>query len=70
MLDHLDAGHDGLAGGARACRAMPDMGRMKIIFVSANAHENVPSNVSGADGERVYDAFVVKPVDVHTLLDR
>jgi hypothetical protein len=34
--------------------------------VSANAHENVPS----ADGTRVHDAFVMKPVDVQTLLDR
>ncbi len=68
----LDISMPGMTGWqvARELRAMAGAGRMKIIFVSANAHENIPSNVSSADGERVYDAFVMKPVDVHTLLDR
>jgi signal transduction histidine kinase/FixJ family two-component response regulator len=68
----LDISMPGMTGWqvARELRGMPGTARMKIIFVSANAHENVPSTMSSADGERVYDAFVMKPVDVHTLLDR
>jgi CheY-like chemotaxis protein/anti-sigma regulatory factor (Ser/Thr protein kinase) len=64
----LDISMPGMSGWemARALREMPDQRHLKIIFVSANAHENVPST----DGTRVHDAFVMKPVDVHTLLDR
>ena len=38
---HLDARHDGLGGG-QELRAMPDLQRLKIVFVSANAHEYSP----------------------------
>ncbi|MEJ1965876.1 MAG: ATP-binding protein [Gammaproteobacteria bacterium] len=64
----LDISMPGMSGWemARTIREMPDQGHLKIIFVSANAHENVPS----IDGSRVHDAFVMKPVDVQTLLDR
>jgi signal transduction histidine kinase/CheY-like chemotaxis protein len=64
----LDISMPGMSGPqmARALREAPDQQHLKIIFVSANAHENVPS----ADGARVHDAFVMKPVDVQTLLDR
>jgi CheY-like chemotaxis protein/anti-sigma regulatory factor (Ser/Thr protein kinase) len=64
----LDISMPGMSGWqmAHALREMPEQQHLKIIFVSANAHENVPS----ADGTRVHDAFVMKPVDVQTLLDR
>ena len=64
----LDISMPGMSGWqmAHALRAMPDQQHLKIIFVSANAHEHVPST----DGNRVHDAFVMKPVDVQTLLDR
>jgi CheY-like chemotaxis protein/anti-sigma regulatory factor (Ser/Thr protein kinase) len=64
----LDISMPGMSGWqmAHALRALPDQQHLKIIFVSANAHENVPST----DGNRVHDAFVMKPVDVQTLLDR
>jgi CheY-like chemotaxis protein len=64
----LDISMPGMSGWqmARTLRSMPDQQHLRIIFVSANAHENVPST----DGTRVHDAFVMKPLDVHTLLDR
>jgi signal transduction histidine kinase/CheY-like chemotaxis protein len=64
----LDISMPGMSGWqmAHALRAMPDQQHLRIIFVSANAHEHVPV----ADGDRVHDAFVMKPVDVQTLLDR
>jgi CheY-like chemotaxis protein len=64
----LDISMPGMSGWqmARALRALPDQQYLKIIFVSANAHDNVPSS----DDTRVHDAFVMKPVDVQTLLDR
>jgi CheY-like chemotaxis protein len=65
----LDISMPGMTGWqvAQELRAMPELQHTKIIFVSANAHENVPATT---DGGRVYDAFVMKPVDTHTLLDR
>jgi CheY-like chemotaxis protein len=64
----LDISMPGMSGWqmARTLRAMPEQQHLRIIFVSANAHENVPS----PDGTRIHDAFVMKPLDVHTLLDR
>jgi len=65
----LDLSMPGITGWqmANELRGMPEQQHLKIIFVSANAHEYV---VPGADGSRVHDAFVMKPVDVQTLLDR
>jgi CheY-like chemotaxis protein len=67
-LAMLDISMPGITGWqmAKQLREMPDQQRLKIIFVSANAHDNVASG----EGERPHDAFVMKPVDVHTLLDR
>ena len=64
----LDISMPGMSGWqmARELRERPDQQHLRIIFVSANAHENVPS----PDGTRIQDAFVMKPVDVQTLLDR
>ena len=64
----LDISMPGISGWqvAQELRATPSLKGLRIIFVSANAHENVATGESG----RVYDAFVMKPVDVHTLLDR
>jgi signal transduction histidine kinase len=65
----LDISMPGMTGWqmARELRAMPDLKALKIVMVSANAHEYVPGTVAD---ERPHDAFVMKPVDVQTLLDR
>jgi signal transduction histidine kinase/CheY-like chemotaxis protein/purine-cytosine permease-like protein len=49
---------------ARELRATPDLARMKIMIVSANAHEYSP----GAG--LLHDAFVIKPVELEALLER
>jgi CheY-like chemotaxis protein len=49
---------------ARQLRAEPGLRTMKIVMVSANAHEYSPG---GADYP--HDGFVMKPVDLHVLLD-
>jgi signal transduction histidine kinase/ActR/RegA family two-component response regulator len=38
---------------------------VKILMISANAHEYTP----GGDGDQLHDAFLVKPIDVSLLLD-
>jgi CheY-like chemotaxis protein len=65
----LDLSMPGMTGWqmAHELRARATFERLKIIVVSANAHEYVPT---GAENERPHDAFVMKPVDVQTLLDR
>jgi signal transduction histidine kinase/CheY-like chemotaxis protein len=67
-LAMLDISMPGITGWqmAKQLREMPDQQHLRIIFVSANAHDYVASG----EGERPHDAFVMKPVDVHTLLDR
>jgi nitrogen-specific signal transduction histidine kinase/DNA-binding NarL/FixJ family response regulator len=45
-------------------RSFPHLQRMKIMIVSANAHEYSP----GAD--RLHDAFIIKPVELQALLER
>jgi CheY-like chemotaxis protein len=64
----LDLSMPGMTGWqmAHELRSRATFERLKIIVVSANAHEYVPS---GQD-DRPHDAFVMKPVDVQTLLDR
>jgi len=48
---------------AQQLRAMPNLSRLKIMIVSANAHEYSPA--TGA----LHDAFVMKPVELATLLE-
>ena len=64
LLDISMPGMNGwqVARELRSAREPP----LRIIFVSANAHEQV----SAGEGNRLYDAFVMKPVDVHALLER
>ncbi|HEV7714456.1 MAG TPA: response regulator, partial [Steroidobacteraceae bacterium] len=64
----IDISMPGMTGWqmAHELRAMPDATRLKIVVVSANAHEYVP----GAEGGRLHDAFIMKPVDMNQLLDR
>jgi CheY-like chemotaxis protein len=50
---------------ARQLRQIPDLSRLKIAMVSANAHEY---SRGGGDGS-VHDAFLMKPIDVQLLLD-
>jgi len=49
---------------ARALRAQPELDGVRIIMVSANAHE-----YSAGGSESPHDAFVVKPVDLAHLLE-
>lgn len=51
---------------AARLREQPELAHMKIIIVSANAHECVVA----AEGTRLHDAFVMKPVDMQLLLER
>lgn len=51
---------------ASALREMPDMHSLRIIMVSANAHEYTP----GSDGNCLHDAFMMKPIDLQLLLER
>jgi CheY-like chemotaxis protein/two-component sensor histidine kinase len=50
---------------AKNLRNMVNCEKLKIVMVSANAHEYTP----GGDGGHVHDAFVVKPIDVEVLLE-
>jgi signal transduction histidine kinase/CheY-like chemotaxis protein len=50
---------------ARKLRAMSGSAAVKIVMVSANAHEYTP----GGDGGHVHDAFLVKPIDLDVLLE-
>ena len=64
----LDISMPGMTGWqmAHELRSMPEQQQLKIIVVSANAHEYVPGATAGGP----HDAFVMKPVDMQTLLDR
>ena len=50
---------------ARELRAMPGLEHLKILIVSANAHEYEPGG-----REQAHDAFVMKPVNLQVLLER
>jgi CheY-like chemotaxis protein len=67
QLAMLDISMPGMTGWqmARELRAMTGNERLRIIMVSANAHEYAP----GAHEDSAHDAFVMKPVDVQVLLD-
>jgi len=49
---------------AKALRSIPGLEHLKILIISANAHEYSPG--TGA----FYDAFLIKPVDLQALLQR
>jgi signal transduction histidine kinase/CheY-like chemotaxis protein len=51
---------------AKELRALPQLEHLKIIIVSANAHEYG----LGRDDSPLHDAFAMKPIDVQLLLDR
>jgi signal transduction histidine kinase/CheY-like chemotaxis protein len=63
----LDIQMRGLTGWdvAQRLRALDQGGRLKILIVSANAHEFAV----GGDGAAAHDGFVLKPVELDTLLD-
>jgi CheY-like chemotaxis protein len=65
MLDIQMPGQNGWQVAARL-RALPFGGRVRIMMVSANAHEHSP----GGDGRSPHDAFVMKPWEMHILLER
>jgi signal transduction histidine kinase/CheY-like chemotaxis protein len=51
---------------ARKLRERPEMKQLKIVIVSANAHEYAPG---GGSEDDLHDAFVMKPIDMQALLD-
>ena len=63
----LDIQMRGLTGWevAKRLRALDDGDRTKILLVSANAHEFAV----GGDGAAAHDGFVLKPVELDSLLD-
>jgi signal transduction histidine kinase/CheY-like chemotaxis protein len=50
---------------AQKLRASEDFNSLKIVIVSANAHEYAP----GGDKRELHDAFIMKPVDMQALLE-
>jgi signal transduction histidine kinase/CheY-like chemotaxis protein len=50
---------------AARLRGMSGAPHLKIVMISANAHEYTP----GGDGGHVHDAFIVKPIDLDLLLE-
>jgi signal transduction histidine kinase/CheY-like chemotaxis protein len=50
---------------ARQLREMSGLESLKIMIVSANAHEYSPGG-----GGSAHDAFIMKPVDIHLLIER
>lgn len=65
LLDIQMPGQNGWQVAARL-RALPFGPRLRIMMVSANAHEHSP----GGDGKSPHDAFVMKPWEMHVLLER
>lgn len=65
MLDIQMPGENGWQVAARL-RALPFGRRIRIMMVSANAHEHSP----GGDGKSPHDAFVMKPWEMHILLEK
>ncbi len=62
----LDIQMPGMTGWTVAQRLRAQFGeRLKIVMVSANAHEFA----AGGDGNADHDGFVLKPVELETLLD-
>jgi hypothetical protein len=51
---------------ARELRDRPENKHLKIVIVSANAHEYAPG---GGSEDDLHDAFVMKPIDMHALLE-
>ncbi|MES1263478.1 MAG: ATP-binding protein, partial [Peristeroidobacter soli] len=49
---------------AQALRASPELAHLKIVIVSANAHEFAPGGPDAA-----HDAFLIKPIDMQRLLE-
>jgi signal transduction histidine kinase/DNA-binding NarL/FixJ family response regulator len=50
---------------AQQLRTLPELTRLKILMVSANAHEYTPGGTEG----QPHDGFVIKPVDMQVLLE-
>lgn len=50
---------------AQQLRASPECSQLKIVIVSANAHEYAP----GGQRRELHDAFIMKPVDMQALLE-
>jgi signal transduction histidine kinase/CheY-like chemotaxis protein len=51
---------------AKKLRQLPDLQHLKIVMVSANAHEY---SRGGSGGDDVHDAFIIKPIEIQLLLD-
>jgi CheY-like chemotaxis protein len=49
---------------AERLRAMPGLGKLKVVIVSANAHEFAPGGTGAT-----HDAFLIKPIDMQRMLE-
>ena len=54
---------------ARALRGTPELEGLKILIVSANAHEYAPG-AAAPGAATLIDAFITKPVELQSLLER
>jgi CheY-like chemotaxis protein len=65
-LAMVDLSMPGMSGWqvAATMRTMPGLEHLKIVIVSANAHEFAPG---GADA--AHDAFLIKPIDMQRMLE-
>jgi LSD1 subclass zinc finger protein len=65
-LATLDIAMPGLGGWELASRLRESQPELKIMMVSANAHDHRP----GGDADSPHDAFLTKPIDVDFVLER
>jgi CheY-like chemotaxis protein len=65
-LAMLDLSMPGMTGWqvAEAMRALPGLDRLRIVIVSANAHEFSPGGA-----QTHHDAFLIKPIDMQRVLE-
>jgi CheY-like chemotaxis protein len=65
-LAMVDVSMPGMTGWqvAEQLRALPGLERLRIVIVSANAHEFSPGGV-----EAHHDAFLIKPIDMQRMLE-
>jgi CheY-like chemotaxis protein/anti-sigma regulatory factor (Ser/Thr protein kinase) len=65
-LAMIDLSMPGMSGWqvAAALRTMPGLEHLKIVIVSANAHEFAPGGA-----EVAHDAFLIKPIDMQRMLE-
>jgi signal transduction histidine kinase/CheY-like chemotaxis protein/purine-cytosine permease-like protein len=65
-LAMVDVSMPGITGWevAERLRAMPGLEKLKVVIVSANAHEFTPGGTGAT-----HDAFLIKPIDMQRMLE-